>query len=157
MAVQGFATFNDAQMRKFLSRIEKNFKHLLKSKQWAKLMSVTVDKDIEDHFRKQQGLKGPWKKWSERYRQHMENKGKGGNRILQDTSFLKNNRAPEDYKTGRNYIEWFNKAKTKKNFPYAYAHNEGGKILPRRKFMWLSAKASKKMISETLQWMQRGK
>lgn len=102
------------------------------------LLSSIVYRDIIDHFSTQSGPGGPWRGWSDSYKKFMSSIGKGGNRLLQDTGRLRNSFKPSNVRSTSEGILWFNDAKTSKGFPYAFAHDEGGPLLPQRQFMWLS-------------------
>ncbi len=126
-------------------------------KDYVDAISAFVVADVTRHFEDERGAKGPWKRWSDIYASHMARIGKGGNQILQDTGRLKNSFKPTNYTVGKGQVTWYNDAKTKKGFPYAYAHDEGGPILPKRDFMWLSDDAMKKISSITMAYILGGK
>jgi hypothetical protein len=83
----------------------------------------------------------------------MDKRGKGGNKILQDTGKLKQNFKPNHYRSSSKGLYWYNDAVTKSGFPYAYAHDEGGDQLPKRDFMWLSDDALEEVGNQTLQFL----
>jgi phage gpG-like protein len=116
-------------------------------------MSAIVHGDVMRHFEDQQGSEGPWEKWSKSYREQMDRKGKGGNKILQDTGKLKQNFKPNHYRSSSKGLYWYNNAVTKGGFPYAYAHDEGGDQLPKRDFMWLSDDALEEVGDQTLAFL----
>ena len=120
-----------------------------KSKQFVDLLSVLIYRDVIDHFDKQEGPNSGWQKWSTKYAERMSKLGKGANKVLQDTGRLRQSFLPNKWRTTDDSIVWYNNAKTRKGFPYAYAHNEGGPKLPRRQFMWLSDKAIKDIEKQT--------
>lgn len=147
--------FKDEQIQSFF----KNFKKRLKDvengeKKFSAILSIHVFADIMKHFQDEQGEKEPWKDWSTSYSNHMEKIGKSGNKKLQFTGRLRQNFTPKNVRTSGNEFEWFNNAKVgKKNFPYAAAHDEGGPILPKRDFMWLSDNAYEKLAQTTLNFI----
>jgi hypothetical protein len=51
-------------------------------------------------------------------------------------------------------ILWFNNAKTKNNFPYAFAHNTGGPKLPKRDFMWISNGALADIEQQVIKFLE---
>jgi hypothetical protein len=113
-----------------------------------------VFQDINQHFERQEGSKGPWEKWSASYAKYMQSIGRGGNKILQYSGKLRQNFKPTDFKSVSNGILWFNDARTKDGYPYAAGHDKGtaaGK--KQRDFMWLSDKAMDKISQQTLQFM----
>lgn len=136
------AEFDAMKIVKLLDEFSFKFSSIEgKTKQFVGILSSVIFQDVMDHFDKQQGSDGHWQKWSESYQKRMSKLGKGQNRILQDKGRLRQNFNPSKWRTSGDYIIWYNNAKTKKGFPYAYAHNEGGPKLPKRDFMWLSSQA----------------
>lgn len=118
------------------------------------MISAVVFRDVINHFENEQGSDGKkWKSWSPSYREEMVKKGKQGNKILQDTGTLRQNFKPSKYKKTNEGFLWFNDARTKSGFPYAFAHNEGGKRLPKRDFMWLSGWAMDSIEEKTIQFL----
>jgi len=117
---------------------KKNLQRLVKP-----LSAVVVFPDIMDHFAKELGPDGKWSSWSANYALKLRKQGKGGNRILQDTGFLRQSFFPGSKtagaRVGNGQILWFNSATTKSGFPYA-AHHDAGKSDGQRprKFMWIS-------------------
>lgn len=148
--------FKDEKVQRFLSELSKRHKQVTKGdNQYIKLTSAIVFKDVMDHFAKQAGPSGPWRKWSAVYADHMAKAGKGGNKILQDTGRLRQSFAPTKVRNTSKGIAWFNAAKTRDGFPYASAHQEGGPQLPQRKFMWLSDKGMDDIADQTLKFLTR--
>lgn len=147
-------TFENKEVLDFLKNIDKKLKNIKDGERnYISLLSAIVYRDINEHFEKEEGSGGKWEHWSFWYALQMEKKGKGGNKILQDTGRLRNSFKPMSMrKTGEGFL-WFNNAQTKKGFPYAYAHDEGGDKLPKRDFMWLSEDAQEKISVQTLQFM----
>lgn len=142
MPVKVEAVFKDSRVRKFMNDISNNLKDADKKKQFYSFLGIEVFADIIDHFENEQGPDGPWPARKNPYKSRIE--GKGYTKILQVTGKLRQGFQP--IQSGGNVrktnegILWFNPAKTTSGFPYAYAHNEGGPILPKREFMWLSQK-----------------
>jgi phage gpG-like protein len=155
-------TFEDQQIQNFFKNMKSRLKDVKDGeKKYAAILSVHVFADIIKHFNQQEGSDGPWKDWSPSYKKYMDRIGKGGNKILQWTGRLRNNfgRSSDEVSkkslrvTNSNFT-WFNNAKVgKKNFPYAAAHDNGGPILPKRDFMWLSDDAAEKMAKDTLSFI----
>ena len=154
MAENSFVEFENREVKDFLNNLDKKLKDVEKgSREYTGLLSAIVYEDIVRHFENEEGSKGPWKQWSPSYKKYMDEEGKGGNKILQDTGKLRNNFKPSKVrKTSAGFL-WYNDAKVKGGFPYAYAHDTGGPILPKRDFMWLSDKAMDKISEQTLQFM----
>ena len=145
------AEFKDDELKQTLKNVSKSLKYIKDGhKKFIGLMSVVVYRDIVDHFEKEEGSDGPWVKWSTYHEQIMVESGKGGNKILQDTGVLRNSFKPTNVKSTKEGIAWFNNAKTKNGFPYAFAHDEGGSQLPKRDFMWASDKALEDMANNML-------
>lgn len=149
------AKFDDKEVRDFISNLKSRLKNVTDGEtKYIGLLSAIVYADVLDHFRGQQGSKGPWAKWSKSYQEQMNREGKGNNKILQDTGKLRQNFIPSNVKkTGKGFL-WFNNATTEKGFPYAWGHDTGnvkGKKI--RDFMWLSDKALDKISEQTLAFM----
>lgn len=148
---------HDEEAQKFLKNaIDRVGKIKESARPFVTALSSVVFQDIISHFEKEQGSKGPWQKWSKMYAEHMERIGKGGNRILQDTGHLRQSFQPTNWRSSREGILWFNPAKTKSGFPYAYAHDTGGKKLPQRDFMYLSDTAQERIEEVTLEFLEQG-
>jgi hypothetical protein len=87
----------------------------------------------------------------------MEQIGKSGNKILQDTGRLRQTFVPTNYRAVSGGIVFFNPAKTKSGFPYAAAHDEGfAKGGKKREFMWLSEIAMEEISDSALNWLMEG-
>jgi phage gpG-like protein len=142
---------------KMLNKLQQRF-DLIKNKndQIYGLFDSVVYGDIIEHFEGEQGPEGKWKKWSDLYTEHMRKIGKGGNKILQDSGRLRQNFKATNRRKTNDGIVWYNNAKTKKGFPYAFAHNEGGGQLPQRRFMWLSKKALDRLEQNLLKYFMVG-
>lgn len=139
-------TFDSEKVNRFFSQINKNVKDVKqKHKLYVDSISIHVFKDVMDHFSRELGSSGKWVKWSDIYAERQKDRGRS--KILQDSGALRNKFTPANYRSRVDGIEWYNNAKVKSGFPYAYAHNEGGPKLPKRDFMWLSNK-SLDIISE---------
>lgn len=144
----------DEKAQKFLQKAMKKVQEAKDGgRAFAMALSAVVFQDIMDHFEKEQGPEGPWSPWSSSYRKYMDMRGKGGNRILQDTGRLRQSFMPTNYRKVGEGILWYNPARTKSGFPYAYAHDEGGPKLPARSFMWTSDDASEKIADVTLAYI----
>lgn len=150
------AKFDDRELQKslngFMNRSSKKERKTL-----AAIFSVEVDKDIQDHFRKSQGPDGKWKPWSDEYAAFMQKIGKGGNNILMDSGHLRSGFKKNNNRIEKGNIIWFNNATTKGGFPYAFAHDEGGPILPQRGFMWMSMNTLTKIAKLAARFMAKGK
>jgi len=154
MAVDIKATFHDYQVQRFLSNVKERLKNVENGQnKFVGLMSAIVFKDVMDHFKNEEGSKGPWKSWSNSYKKYLNKIGRSGNKILQFDGTLRQSFKPTNAKFSNKGLVWFNNAKTQSGFPYAFAHNEGGRILPQRDFMWLSDEALEKVSVQTLQFM----
>ena len=110
------------------------------------LLSAIVFQDIIKHFEDEQGPTAKWPEWGPKYRAIMERKGKGGNKLLQDTGRLKGGWVPANVRTVKDGIVWFNPVR------YANRHDEGIGV-KKRKFTWLSNFAMQKIERQTLQFI----
>lgn len=145
---------HDEKAQKFLAKAIKKVQEAKDGgRAFGMLLSAIIFKDVIDHFEKEEGPQGGWQEWSSMYRDHMQKIGKGGNKILQDSGHLRQAFTPTSYRKVGEGILWFNPAKTKSGFPYAYAHNEGGKKLPARTFMWISDEATEKVSEVALNFV----
>ena len=143
------ATFDDKQLRKFLKEITARTKDVVETRnRYAGLISVLVFRDVIEHFEKEQGSKGPWAALSSKYERRRQ-----PGKILQISGKLRQSFAPTNWKSTSEGLFWFNNAQTSSGFPYAYAHDTGGKTLPKRDFMWLSAIALERISEQTLRFM----
>lgn len=124
------------------------------SRQLAGIISANVFRDIMAHFDQEEGPGGEsWAGWSEIYSEHMAKTGRAGNKILQDRGRLRQSFTPTNYKTVTGGVVFYNAARTSEGFPYAAAHNEGGRKLPQREFMWLSEVAMEEIADAALTWL----
>lgn len=145
----------DKEAQAFLSSLAKKVARVKDSgREFVNLLSARVFRDVISHFEKESGPEGPWKEWSPSYRAMMEEIGKGGNKILQDTGNLRQSFVPTNWRKQSDGILWFNPARTKSGFPYARAHNEGGPRLSKREFMWLDKSAVDDMGKITLKFLE---
>ena len=144
--------FESEELKRFLRSFRQKLSMIANGeRKYAALMSAIVYQDIVSHFEKEQGSEGKWKEWSKSYRNYLEKIDKSGNKILQFTGRLRQNFKPQNVRSQNEGLLWYNDAKVKgSDFPYAFAHNEGGPILPKRDFMWLSDNAIEKMSQQTL-------
>ena len=150
--------FDNARAMAFFKGLDKTNKAILNHRDdYAQALGALVLKDVVSHFKDESGPDGKWPHWSFFYTLHMERLGKGGNKMLQDSGRLRQTLTPKSYKKKKDGIEWYNNAKTKKGFPYAYAHNEGGKQLPKREFMWASPGLLDKVSKLTLAFFLKGR
>jgi len=151
------ALFDDKQVRDFIKLVSKNIDEIKgRVPKYVGLLSALVFKDVMDHFQKEAGPEGSWKDWSDIYAAHMVKIGRGGNKLLQYYGRTRNSFMPTNYRKHSQGIMWFNNAQTSKGFPYAQAHNEGGRTSgrpPQREFMWLSDKAMDDISEQTLAFL----
>ena len=148
------AQFTDETLGKMLKDMTNRVEDFKQKRRAALgLMSANVYRDITDHFQREEGSAGKWKKWSNAYARAMSARGKGGNRLLQDSGRLRQTFKPTSYRVMSDGVLWFNNAKTRAGAPYAYYHDEGVGNNPKRDFMWLSNKAMSKLEEELLQFV----
>ena len=144
----------DAEAQKWLQKAIKKVQSAKDGgREFGMALSAHVFADVIDHFEKEEFLPLPTAPWSAFYREMMDASGKGGNKLLQDSGRLRQSFLPTNYRKVAEGIQWFNPAKTKSGFPYAYAHNEGGPKLPQRNFMWLSDSASERIAETSLRYV----
>lgn len=122
-------------------------------KEYSQLIGANIVSDVFEHFEKEQGPDGKWKKWSTSYNDFMKKIGRQNNKILQFSGKLKNNLKPTKVKKTGAGLVWYNDAKTKTGYQYAAGHNLGDGKLPQREFMYLSNDAINKIAQQTLIWM----
>ncbi len=145
------AVFDDKEVKEFFKNLSDRLSDVKGGhRRFVGLLSAIVFKDILQHFKSEEGEDGPWKQWSDLYRAQLEKAGRGGNKILQYSGKLRQSFKPSNVKATSESLSWYNNAQTKSGFPYAAAHNEGGGILPKRDFMWLSDTAAEDMSKQTL-------
>jgi phage gpG-like protein len=151
-----YASFNKRNVEKYLKLMEKKFKHLHNRPWWVKAASDIVYKDVIRHFEQEKGPDGArWTRWMTSYRKQLQRQGKAGNQILQDNGDLRKNFRPTNTRRRKKSIVWYNNAKTEKNFPYAYAHDNDETPrtkLARRSFMWLSDNAMDQIVDKSLKY-----
>lgn len=121
-------------------------------KEYTGLLAAIVFRDVVKHFEEEKGPKGSWEPWSDVYRKRLEMIGRDGNKILQFNGRLRQTFKPTNFKTMADAIYWFNNAKTKGGYPYAWGHDEGDGKLPQREFMYLSGEAMEDIIDNTLKF-----
>ncbi len=162
----------------FITGIRDKIRGTTKTKQYAGIISANVYRDIIQHFEDEKGPNGRWQKFSKSYLEAINGTAiyrtiKGNVRIripaenlktkpkpprkmgklLQVTGRLRQSFVPKNFKVINGSIIFYNDARTSTNFPYAFAHNEGGDLLPKREFMWLSDDALEEIADQTLEWL----
>lgn len=146
--------FDDNELVNFFKGLTSRLSKITKGeKKYAGLLSAIVYRDVNEHFKDEEGPEGPWESWSSSYAKHMQEIGRSGNKILQFSGKLRQNFKPADYRNTENGLLWFNDAQTKSGFPYAALHDDGGPNHPKRSFMWLSNKGSEDISKTTLQFL----
>ena len=151
-------TLKDKKAKKFFSTLIENAKDVTgKKKEYTSSLSAPVFRDIIDHFEKQTGPKGSWRRWSDAHARHQAKRGR--TKKLQDTGRLRQSFFPTNVRSSSEGIIFFNKV------PYARIHDEGSEELgpikhpgtsngfgrgikippytvnmPARPYMWLSKK-----------------
>lgn len=149
--------FDSKRAEQFFDNLRRNVKSVTeRENKYVSSISPFVYRDVIEHFEAEKGPKGRWRGWSKIYRDRMIKRGKGGNKILQDSGRLRNTFKPTNWRKSSEGLFWYNNAKTKSGFPYAFAHDTGGPKLPKREFMWLSDKAMKNISKVTAAFFTRG-
>ncbi len=155
MSDEAQVTFDSSAWEDLLKQVDKKWKAVYARREFAELISIIVYGDIISHFDAEMGPKSKWTAWSKAYSEHMSKIGKSGNKLLQDTGRLRNSFTPSNWRAQNDGLMFYNNAKVK-GFPYAKAHDEGGKKLPQRKFMWLSQPGMNRIITVTQNWLKEG-
>lgn len=137
--------FDDKEVAQFLRQVAKNMKNPGKIDAVVGAFSAIVFADVMDHFRTEKGPNEKWQAWSKMYAEHMKKIGRGNNKKLQFSGRLRGTFKPESRRVTPTSFNWFNNAKTKSGYPYAWGHDSGDGKQPQREFMWLSDKAFGKM------------
>ena len=154
MAKSVEATFDDKELKDFFANLRIRLLRVKGAEtRYMGLLSALVYQDVQDHFKREEGSGGPWAAWSLSYRKRMQKIGRSGNKILQWSGKLRQNFKPSDWRRSGESFIWFNDAKTKSGFPYAWLHEEGGPNHPQRDFMWLSSSAVEKIADQTLNFI----
>lgn len=149
-------SFDSKEWDKILKKLRKKWNDIENRKEFGGIISSFVFADIMSHFEKEKGPDGPWVEWSKSYKDHLNKIGRSGNKKLQFDGKLRQSFTPTNYRASSDGVLFFNNAKTKTGFPYAYAHDndeEPRKKLPRRAFMWLSSQAINGIINATQKWL----
>ncbi len=141
MADANEVTFDDLEARTWIQKMISEARNVNQVEEIVGAISAIVYRDVIDHFKTESEPNGPWQPWSDVYAKHMTRIKRQNNKILQFSGKLRQNFSPGDRRTNEQGIEWFNNAKTKSGYPYAWGHNYGDKKLPQRQFMWLSQEA----------------
>ena len=153
MAIE--TVIHDKNTRDFLKGKIKKVEEITKNGQsYVNLLSIIVFKDIQNHFKNEEGPDGKWAPWSKMYQEHMEKIGRGSNNILQFSGHLRKAFVPTNYKTSSEGITWYNSARTKDGAPYAADHQYGTNRMPARSFMWLSDKGQEDIAKQTLAFLE---
>lgn len=174
------AVLDDKIVRNFIKNLDKKTKDIKDGKkEYVGLLSAIVYSDVIKHFENESGPTGKWQQWSQSYSDAIAGKAffryvngriirfdtkdmkkknipkppRKPGQILQDTGRMRNAFKPTNWRKNSSGILWYNNAKTKTKFPYAFAHNEGGDVLQKREFMWISEMAMNKISEQTLQFM----
>jgi phage gpG-like protein len=134
------AILDDRQWQIFFKKLDKNIHN--PEKILATAYATRGFRDIQDHFRNEEGPKGAWQELSPA---RLRQRGPGA-RILQDTGNLRQSITPTNYKKESDGIRVFAAA------PYSGIHDRGseGKNIPKRSFMWLSKQALSDMAKIVL-------
>lgn len=155
MGISGDFDFQHEGWQSVVKKLKEKWKTIEERKNFGAIISSVVFRDVMDHFDKERGPSGGWQAWSKSYREHMSKIGKGGNRILQDTGRLRQSFTPDNFRAQSDGILFYNNAKVN-GFPYGLAHDQGGKKLPQRKFMWLSDKGMNSVVEVVNNWLVEG-
>lgn len=158
MSIKIDVKFNAKKLESFLDGLDRGLKGVSSArKAYGGFIGKIVFADVLDHFEKERGPDGKWKRWSDLYRERMVKQGKGGNRLLQDSGRLRGGFQPGRFRAQKGQVTYFNPQKTKSGFPYAAHHNDGASDGSNsRRFMWLSKDALQDVSKATLLFVMRG-
>ena len=161
-------SFDDKQWQRIIKKIDKKIEATKifgfgggkETQEFAGIISSVVYRDIINHFADTRGPDGPWADWSKTYADHLQKIGRSGNLILQFSGRLRQSFTPQNYRAVSGGVLFYNNAQTKGGFPYAKAHDEGGRKEgrpPKRKFMWLSNQAMADIVRQVKSWLAEDK
>ena len=153
MSLDAEFVWDSSPWDEMMRSIESKWDDIANRKKFGNIIATQVYKDVIQHFAKEEGPTAHWQSWSKAYAEHMRKVGKGNNLILQDTGRLRMSFTPTNWRSNSDGIIFFNNAKTKRGFPYAKAHDDGGPKLPRRQFMWLSDKGMDAIVDIVERWL----
>lgn len=139
-----------------------------KRRQLMARLAVLGFKDVQDHFRKEEGPPfkifgtisvSPWQGLSDAtLAKRRKGKRKGKAKILQDTGFLKNSLVPN---IGRKVVKAnsiiLSAGGVRKSLVETYAgiHDKGLFGMPQRKFMWISKEGQGKMVMQIVKFLKK--
>lgn len=155
--------FDNKNWQRILKKIEKKWADVKNRGAISGIIAAVVFREIQDHFAKKEGPKGPWDEWSKAYRKHLEKTGRSGRNILQTGSpprlrqAIMPTNSPKDmpFRKMLDGVLFYNNATTKSGFPYAAHHDEGRsswKGNP-RSFMWISNKGVNEVADQIGKWL----
>lgn len=154
MAQTVTAEFDDKELRDFFRNLKSRLERVKGAEsKFMGLLSALVYQDVMSHFKSEMGSEGPWAQWSAAYKKYRQTHGPGSGNILQWSGKLRQNFKPSDWKKQGDSFVWFNDAKTKSGFAYAWLHDTGGPNHPQRDFMWLSDAAVAKISEQTMAFL----
>lgn len=143
--------FEDKQWQKFLKKLNIKWKDIENRKAFAVLASGIAFGDIIEHFEKETGPDGSWRKWSTIYEKHLKRIGRLGNKKLQFSGRLYKSITPEEGKFRTNSLGVL----LYSNVKYAATHDYGdsSRNIPKRQFMYISRAGMDRLIFNTEQWL----
>jgi phage gpG-like protein len=147
MAANETVILDDREFQKWVQKVLKRLENPTDVKKFVGMVGTFVFKDVMKHFDDEKGPTSKWDDWSESYKTYLRSIGRISNRKLQFSGRMKNSFTPEKYRKNQHSLTWYNNAKTKGGYPYAWGHNYGDGQLPQREFMWLSNDALEKIIT----------
>ena len=128
---------------KAIKRFRETLKRAENPKTVMDVLSVESWKHVIDHFSAEEGKKGRWKEWSPQYAKYRK-----GTKILQDTGTL---RSSIRFRSIRDEAHVYTKQS------YARVHQDGGKNMPKRDFLWMSKPMIKRLSKIFIHYISRGK
>lgn len=139
-------TFEYREIQEYLAGVSEKAESIRRrSRPFLDAFSPIIMRDLAAHFDSESGPDGLWAPWSRRYRRFMESIGKGGNKILQDTGRL---RRGIRIKPDTEGIVLYN------DVVYAGVHQQGGRRIPARPYLWLSDGAEEALAELALSYLE---
>lgn len=146
MSAEVTIAFEDDNARKFFERLTKKVKAVtMKERSYVELLSAIVLRDINNHFIRQEGPRGPWQPWSKAYAKQA--RARGQRMILSRKGVLRKGWIPTNMRRTSEGILWYNPIK------YGPKHDKGLDGMPRRQFAWLSEKAKEEIAKKTAKFL----
>lgn len=145
--------FKAIGLRVVKSNFRRINKRMEKPKTGLDKIAIVGYRDVLDHFDKEEGPDRQWARWNRKRKDGTREffsrrpTKRGGKKLLQDTGRL---RVSTRFRTLFTEAHVYNRVK------YAGFHEKGTKNMPKRRFMWMSAKARKKVTKLFSRYIVKG-